>query len=465
VAHSRGWELIEEFADNDTSAFTPRGPNTDWVKMLKQAREGRFTHVLGTNMDRLNRDQHDLLDLIELGMTVVTVDGELDLSTPEGEMQGTLAVAFGRMEGRRKAERQKRAEQARAERGIPHRGKRPFGWQHDGMTIIEEEAAWVRYAVDETLAGTSLRAIVRHLNDQQVPTSTGRTWEGVAVRKLLMRRRNAGILERYGVRMAESQIQPIVSEEEQQRVEAILNARQSQAGAPVRVHWASSLAKCGTCGAGMRGHYASSGGNRYPFYVCDATIKRSKGPDGGKHPSIRTSLLESVIIDHVAQAFLFGTSEMTTTDAPARKALQTALSGAQSHRQDLLDLLDAGAVKMAELTPKLKASLADIEGIQEQLATLDAASASASMLAGMAQVMTPDGRADFGNFSKAKADLGERFMALDIEKRRQLVQQLLEVRVYPGRGSERIDVAHRVVVFLNADDPSNEWNDHAPVES
>jgi hypothetical protein len=26
-------------------------------------------------------------------------------------------------------------------------------------------------------------------------------------------------------------------------------------------------------------------------------------------------------------------------------------------------------------------------------------------------------------------------------------------------------VAHRVVVFLNADDPSNEWNDHAPVES
>jgi site-specific DNA recombinase len=457
AAERRGWTVVEEYQDNDVSASKPRGPGTAWYQLFQDAKARKFTHVIATDFDRIARGQRDLLDLIDSKLKVQTLDGEIDLSTADGEARASNSVTWARFEVKRKSERQKRASEARAEKGIPHRGKRPFGWQHDGMTLVPEEAAWVRYAVDETLAGTSLRAIVRHLNDQQVPTSTGREWQGVSVRKLLMRRRNAGILERYGVRQAESQITPIITEDEQSRVEAILGARQAEVGAPVRVHWASSLAKCGTCGAGMRGHFASSGGNRYPFYVCDATIKRSKGPDGGKHPSIRTSLLESVIIDQVAQAFLFGTSEMTTTDAPARKALQTALSGAQEARQDIGDLWDAKAITKAERLVMLKENLDNIEGIREQLATLDAASASASMLAGMAQVMTPDGRADFGNFSQAKADLGERFMALDIEKRRQLVQQLLDVRVHPGRGPERIDVEHLVAVSLNEQDPANAY--------
>jgi site-specific DNA recombinase len=460
----REWTFYKSYADNETSASKPRGPGSQWHQMLQDARDKKFTHLVATNLDRLLRSQRDLIDLTDAGVRVVTLDGEIDLSTADGEFRASISTSVSRHEVKRKAERQKRASEARADKGIPHRGKRPFGWEHDGMTLIPEEAAWVRYAVDETLAGTSLRAIVRHLNDQQVPTSTGREWQGVSVRKLLMRRRNAGILERYGVRMAKSQIEPIITEDEQQRVEAILGARQAEAGAPVRVHWASSLAKCGTCGSGMRGHYASSAGNRYASYVCDSTLKRSKAPDGAKHPSIRTSLLEQVVVDHVAQAFIFGRTEMTTTDAPARNALQQALSGAQAAREDVQELWDGGAITKAERLTMLKANLKRIEGIQEQLATLNAASAAATMVAGFAQVLDPEGRASFENYSKAKEDLVQRFMALDIEKRRQLVQQLLDVRVHPGRGADRIDVRHTTVVSLNPDDPSNQYHDGDDVE-
>jgi hypothetical protein len=66
-------------------------------------------------------------------------------------------------------------------------------------------------------------------------------------------------------------------------------------------------------------------------------------------------------------------------------------------------------------------------------------------------------RVSFDDYSKAKAELRERFEGLPLTQRRELVRMLLDVRVLPGKGvkadpARRIVITHKVVTSLNQDD-------------
>lgn len=77
--------------------------------MLEAAGTGQFDVIVAVDLDRLLRQTKDLVTLIEAGAKVVTLDGEIDLSTPDGELRATMLTAFARFEVRHKAERRRRA--------------------------------------------------------------------------------------------------------------------------------------------------------------------------------------------------------------------------------------------------------------------------------------------------------------------------------------------------------------------
>lgn len=99
LAAARGWEVAGEYVDNDVTASKPRGAGTAWGQMLAHA--GRLDVVMGVDLDRVVRSTRDLNTLIDHGLMLVTVDGEIDLTTADGEFRPTMLAGIARFEVRR----------------------------------------------------------------------------------------------------------------------------------------------------------------------------------------------------------------------------------------------------------------------------------------------------------------------------------------------------------------------------
>lgn len=167
LANDRGWTIVDEYVDDGFSASKSRGPKSSWARMLADADAdaGKIDTVIGVDLDRLLRSLQDLLVLIEHNLMAVTVSGDIDLSTADGEFRATMLAAIARFEVRRKAERQSRAQLQRAMQGRAPKGVRPLGYATSG-DIIEGEAAAVHemfrlFSIDD---GPSIASIAKGLS-------------------------------------------------------------------------------------------------------------------------------------------------------------------------------------------------------------------------------------------------------------------------------------------------------------
>lgn len=171
----RGWLIAGEYVDDGMSASKSRGPGSAWARMLADADAGKVDTVVAVDLDRLLRGLQDLLVLIEHDLMAVTTNGEIDLTTADGEFRATILAAVARFEVRRKAERQSRAQLQRAQQGRAPKGVRPLGYATNG-DIIEDEAAVVHelfrlFAIQD---GPSIASIAKGLSGQVGETSPPR---------------------------------------------------------------------------------------------------------------------------------------------------------------------------------------------------------------------------------------------------------------------------------------------------
>jgi hypothetical protein len=84
-----------------------------------------------------------------------------------------VANKFSADSGRRIAAKHLQLAQA----GAPVGGNRPFGWQVDKRTINEEEAALIRQAARDVIAGVEIHTIVRQWNRAGVRTTKNNLWQ------------------------------------------------------------------------------------------------------------------------------------------------------------------------------------------------------------------------------------------------------------------------------------------------
>ena len=167
LAKNQGWTVVGEYVDDGMSASKSRGPGSAWMRMLSDADAGKIDTVIAVDLDRLLRGLPDLIALIEHKLMALTLSGELDLTSADGEFRATMLAAVARFEVRRKAERQSRAQLQRAQQGRAPKGVRPLGYAVNG-DLIEEEAAVVHemfrlFAIQD---GPSLASIARGLSGE-----------------------------------------------------------------------------------------------------------------------------------------------------------------------------------------------------------------------------------------------------------------------------------------------------------
>lgn len=282
LAQSRDWQIMTEYVDNDVSATKRRGDGTAWAQMLKDIELGKVDVIIATKLDRVLRTIQDLGFLISLNAKLVTVDGEIDLTSAFGEFQATLAAGLARFEVRRKSERQRDANAKRAADGKWVGGRRPFGFEPDGITVREDEAAAIRSGYTAVINGLSLGAIAREWNSRGFTTGQSRQarsghagepspWTGGSVRLVLRNPRYYGAVRYKGEVMAASAQWPaIVDEATWQAANSILGdprrARPGLSGA----HLLTGIARCGVCGATV--HAGGNARKGVQGYRCSASL-------------------------------------------------------------------------------------------------------------------------------------------------------------------------------------------------
>ncbi|QFZ74013.1 hypothetical protein GFH48_12830 [Streptomyces fagopyri] len=311
-------DVVEVLIENDISAYSgKRRPKYD--RMLKMLRSGEADGVLALTSRRLQRryrEAFDFLDLVEeRSLLVATVKGgTYDLTTADGRREARRKAVDDQHEAEEIAERVRDAKQDSLREGTYRGGPRPFGYESDGVTprsleclactaatdfvitrtdtetgddfavaahcgacggpahIVEGSEAWlVDKAIDSVIAGESLGSIVRRWTADKVLTvprrkrledgtrtePTGRGWKHTELRRVLLRPRNAGLMDHRGEIVGKAAWPPLTTEEKWRAAKTILEQPERRTSFGNARKW---------LGSGL--------------YVCGALVGRYTAPDG-----------------------------------------------------------------------------------------------------------------------------------------------------------------------------------------
>lgn len=99
---------------------------------------------------------------------------------------------------------------------------------------------------------------------------------------------------------------------------------------------------------------------------------------------------------------------------------------------------------MSDLRPELSRIAKEEAKCKARRGELITLSAAASMLSGLKRSLVDPitHRTSIGSAAEVATVLGERFDALDMDRKRELTRGLIEVRVLPGRSPDRVKVWH-----------------------
>jgi site-specific DNA recombinase len=276
LAERLGWDIVAVHADNDVSAYSGK-PRPGYRALLDDLESGAADAVIAWHNDRLHRSPAELETFIGIceahTVAVQTVTaGEIDLSTPSGRAVARTVGAWARHEVEHSIDRQKLAKQQAAAAGKYRGGTRPYGYLSDGVTPVPTEAVVVREMTERVLLGESLQALAREMNDRELKTSRGGKWTPTELRRLIMRPRNAAIVEHRGKEVADAQWPPIVDRDTWRAARTLLedpSRRPPRASARERF-LGSGLYVCGVCNDGttMLTATSMSSHRRRPAYIC-----------------------------------------------------------------------------------------------------------------------------------------------------------------------------------------------------
>jgi len=299
---SRGWTVAEVFTDRDTSAYKRvKRPNFD--AFWKGLESGRFDAVCVWKLDRLTRrfvDTGSVLSRLEQhGATLVSVVDNIDTSTPMGQAIVGVLIAQAETESLNTSTRVKAARDSEAAQGKLHGGRRCFGYTK-ARALDPVEYPIAREIVERILAGASLRATARWLNENGTLTGSGKTWEGITVKQWLRAPAITGIRVHNGSETP-GNWQPIISPTEREALLLRLGmSNPSGGGTAVVKNLLAGFVVCGKCGSRMYVQHSGGterktlGRGRYRYCCCK---DRPASACGGV--SVSRSSLEAVVTERL----------------------------------------------------------------------------------------------------------------------------------------------------------------------
>ncbi len=410
LADRLGWIVVNVLVDNDVSASSGRRrPGYD--RLLAEITAGDVNAVIAWHSDRLHRRPVELEDFVTVceshDVVVQTVKaGEIDLSTASGRMVARMLGAAARHEVEHAGERQRRSKAQAASEGRWRGGRRPYGWEADGVTVVPDEAEAVAAASRDVLAGASLRSISGAWNAAGRLTSTGKTWTPTEVRRVLKRPRNGGLVATYGEIVGEGAWDGIVPVEVWKAVTALLDdpGRRTSPGSARR--WLlSGLAICGLCGGPMQGSSTGSKARkRLPSYRCKNYGHLTRDAH------VLDDMVTDMVIRRLSRPDAIDLLAAPTVDVDALRQQALAL---RARLDEIAAAYGDGAIDARQLREGSARLRAQLEDVDRHLAT----AASGTALDGLI----------------GTADVRLAWDRLDLSRRQAVVDTLLSVTIRPAR--------------------------------
>lgn len=432
LAERHGWIVMEEhvYRDDSISAYSGRRrPGYD--KLLAAIRNDEIDAVLVTEMERLGRKLHLMLDYLEACVdhdveTHTVRGGSVDLTTRQGRFNAKIHALMSEDESDQIRERQREGRRHKVSRGEWPGGRRPFGYEADGVTVNRVEADALQWAAGEILSGSSLNAVCAGLNKKEIRTSTGREWKPTELRRVLVRPRNAGLIQHrvcgkkqeagkhYHTnecsQIAGKAVWPALLDEDVWRgVCALLGDATRRTNKGTARRWLmAGLARCSICGSPVKSFSASAKRRpSKPVYTCRS----------GKHV-IRNAeqvdrFIEAIIIERLKRP---DAAQLLVPDQrgdPSQLHVKDAALAARL--AELGRMFAAGEIE----ADTLRAGTEDIRQKRERITEQLAAMSQGSVLAGLADAVDPEAV----------------WKGLDLSRKRAVIAVLVDVVILPaGKG-------------------------------
>jgi DNA invertase Pin-like site-specific DNA recombinase len=435
-AAEKGWTVVGEFSDNDISASKfaakegqRKKERPGYNALIKAIKAGEVDLVLVTEMPRLYRQIEELLDLIRLAEStplkgIETTSGNgYDLSTGPGVHNAISAVNNAVLESRQISDRTKRKKKAQAKAGGYHGGKRPYGYEKDGITVVEAEAAVIREVFRRVLASESLKSIARDLNRRGVPTSTGKLWHSAQLRKTISTHRMKGVRIHNGVEYP-AQWPAIIDPETWERLQLIFRAEDRLGRAKNhtgRSYLLTGTLQCGSCGGRLVGNPTGGVRNKnQKRYGCVTRDSRGVQVGCGKVARLAEPLerLVSAAVLDVLDSPQMGQMLASASENHEMRTLVEQYEGHKLKMNDLIEDYASGLLNRDQLAHAKSIVEAAMEETGRKMEQIQAGSVFGSL---------PPG-----------TSIREVWEEHDDHWRRSLINMLIEkVVVHPGRSGRK----------------------------
>ncbi|MGO4470316.1 recombinase family protein [Arthrobacter sp. M-10] len=371
-----GGTVAVSFSDNDISAYSGKH-RPGYEALLQSIKNSDVDAVAVWHQDRLLRRTIDLEHYIDvcqpLNVATYTVKaGQLDLTTPSGRAVAKTLAAWASYEVETSTDRVKAAKLQAAKSGLPSGGNRAYGYEQNGMVIIEDEAAVVREAIKRFTSGDSWNRIAMDFNARGIRTAKGNMWNAINVHNIANRKRNISVRTHNNDEYP-AQWPALVDMGTWEDLQVAIKRGQAMYGkrSHARKHLLTGFIFCGLCGNKMTIINAQQRDGSYsPAFSC-----RKKNPRGEETGCGKVKRKKDPVEDLVIDCIMYrldtpDLAEMLANgkgDTGDLKALMRDHEAQSLRLQEILNLYSTGEMTFDEYKAAKVAAAARLDALGREL--------------------------------------------------------------------------------------------------
>ena len=184
IKNNENWIYVQGYVDDGISGTTDY-KRDNFMKMIEDAREGKFDLIITKEISRFSRNTLDSIkytrELLSYGVAVLFVNDNINTALPDAELRLTIMASMAQDEIRRLSERVKFGMKRSIKNGNILGNDLLYGYKKNketgNLVIISEEAVNVKrlfnmYAIDNM----AFSKIAKIFNEEGILTSQKRKW-------------------------------------------------------------------------------------------------------------------------------------------------------------------------------------------------------------------------------------------------------------------------------------------------
>lgn len=452
-AEIHGWEVREVYDLAGTSGKTVM-EHPEARRMLADIRRGHVKALIFSKLARLARNTRELLDFSDLfreaGADMVSVQENIDTSTPAGRLFYTMVAAMAQWEREEIGERVRASIGIRAQLGKPLNGSAPYGYGwaaaegggRKSLQVVPEEAVIVRRVFELFAEHRRKGAVARLLNEEGHRTREGKQWYDATVNRVLRNPCAKGtyvynVSRKTGDWKSEEKpeeqwsrlaVEPIVSVEAWDQANRILESQEKRPArmgkTPTRPFSGVTFCRCG------QKMYIPTGSRKYMCYTKGKRVCKT---------SIDAQTLDSIFCDELKDYFV-APERVEAHIAKARVGMSEREARLGAHRREVekvrADMAKTHQLYLDGQIPKEGFSTfyrpleERLRQLQDELPRVEAEVAHLKVTSLSAEEVINEAR-----------DLYSRWPGMDAEDKVRIVQSIVE-RITIGEGEIEISLSH-----------------------